>query len=130
MKIRSLVTEKLLKQNHLCIFIIFKCIFRYYLIIHVFLAHQWCEYKNIYMELVLYFFKCPIARKMLPPFLTNWIFSVPSNKQILFGTDQETPCITNPICVKLSLVCKNMLPHLTLVVRKLFHCFVKLTVLA
>ena len=92
MKIRSLVTEKLLKQNHLCIFIIFKCIFRYYLIIHVFLAHQWCEYKNIYMELVLYFFKCPIARKMLPPFLTNWIFSVPSNKQILFGTDQETPC--------------------------------------
>ena len=92
MKIRSLVAEKLLKQKGLCIFIILKCIFRYYLIIHVFLAHQWCEYKNIYMELVLYFFKCPIARKMLPPFLTNWIFSVPSNKQILFGTDQETPC--------------------------------------
>ena len=32
MKIRSLVAEKLLKQNCLCIFIIFKCI-------HVFLAH-------------------------------------------------------------------------------------------
>ena len=42
------------------IYPLYVCIFRYYLIIHVFLAHQWCEYKNIYMELFLYFFKIKI----------------------------------------------------------------------
>ena len=92
MKIRSLVAEKLLKQNRLCIFIIFKCIFRYYLIIHVFLAHQWFEYKNIYMELVLYVLKCPITRKMLLPFLTHIVCSCPSNKQIIVFSSSRSPC--------------------------------------
>ena len=44
--------RELLKQNWLCIFIIFKCIFRYYLIIHVFLAHQWCEYLYFLITII------------------------------------------------------------------------------
>ena len=61
MNIRSLVAEKLRKQNWLCIFIIFKCIFRYYLIIHVFLfwktintKYSWSNFNNQILKCHMY----------------------------------------------------------------------------
>ena len=92
MKIRSLVTEKLQKQNRLCIITIFKCIFRYYLIIHVFLAHTLHLYKYIHQIYDRYISKWPNHRETLPPAKALELVSGLSNKQILFNRTKRTHC--------------------------------------
>ena len=84
MKIRSLVAEKLLKQNYLYISIIFKCIFRYIPNLQGFLVHKVYKYKNIHKVRDNYFSKCPNTMDILPPFESHKIDPSPSNVQLLW----------------------------------------------
>ena len=68
MSLRSLVAEKLPKQNCLCILIIFKCIFRYIPNLGSFLVHKLQKSKNIHKVQDNYFSKCPNTTNILPPF--------------------------------------------------------------
>ena len=84
MKIRSLVAEKLLKQDYLYISIIFKCIFRYIPNLQGFLVHKVYQHKNIHKVRDNYFSKCPNTMDILPPFGSHKIDPSPSNVQLLW----------------------------------------------
>ena len=84
MKIRSLVKEKLLKQNCLCMTLIFKCIFRYIPNLGRFLVHKLQKYKNIHKDRDNYFSKCLNTTEILPPFRSHQNNYSQRNKQKLF----------------------------------------------